>query len=107
MPYDTTLAALSEGYSKILELDLAEALLDQITKSPQKYIHSFNALLAACDVMVNWPFKYLKCLIIIVRYVMLPKLARLHGYICLFWILLLIVKFSILSSFDCAHAHNN
>lgn len=52
-PYGTTLAALSAGYSKILELDLAEALLDQIPEGPKNYIHPFNALLAACDVMVN------------------------------------------------------
>lgn len=52
-PYDTTLAALSVGYSKILELDLAEALLDQIPEGSKNCIHPFNALLAACDVMVN------------------------------------------------------
>lgn len=50
-PYGTTLAALSVGYSKILELDLAEALLDQIPEGPKNYIHPFNALLVACDVM--------------------------------------------------------
>ncbi|OVA11971.1 Pentatricopeptide repeat [Macleaya cordata] len=48
-PYNATLATLSIGCSKILELDLAEALLDQIVESP--YLHPFNALLAACDVM--------------------------------------------------------
>ncbi|KAK9160415.1 hypothetical protein Syun_006756 [Stephania yunnanensis] len=48
-PYDATLATLSISCSKALELDLAEALLDQIVGTP--YIHTFNSLLAACDVM--------------------------------------------------------
>ncbi|KAL5974427.1 hypothetical protein ACLOJK_031092 [Asimina triloba] len=50
-PYNSTLGALSVGYSKILELDLAELLLDQIGYSLSLDIHPFNALLAACDVM--------------------------------------------------------
>ncbi|KAG6683350.1 hypothetical protein I3843_12G008600 [Carya illinoinensis] len=46
-PYVSTLATLSMGCSKALELNLAESLLDQITESP--YPHSYNACLAACD----------------------------------------------------------
>ncbi|XP_043721428.1 pentatricopeptide repeat-containing protein At1g76280 isoform X2 [Telopea speciosissima] len=48
-PYNATLATLSIGCSKNLELDLAESLLDQIVES--QYLQPFNALLAACDVM--------------------------------------------------------
>lgn len=48
-PYDSTLATLSIGCSRVLELDLAEALLDQITES--KHAHPFNAFLAACDML--------------------------------------------------------
>lgn len=54
-PYTGTLATLSIGFSEILELDLAEALLDQIVESP--FLHPFHALLAACDAMVNFPCK--------------------------------------------------
>ncbi|CAL8113903.1 unnamed protein product [Prunus armeniaca] len=46
-PYDSTLANLSIGCSKVLELDFAEALLDQISEC--SYPHPFNAFLAACD----------------------------------------------------------
>lgn len=46
-PYDSTLATLSMGCSKVLELDLAESLLDQISECP--YPHPYNAFLAACD----------------------------------------------------------
>ncbi|KAA8537422.1 hypothetical protein F0562_026891 [Nyssa sinensis] len=48
-PYDSTLATISISCSRSLELDLAEALLDQISKSP--YPHPYNALLEACDTM--------------------------------------------------------
>lgn len=50
-PFDSTLAALSMGCSKVLELDLAEALLDQISSYP--YPSPYNAFLAACDAMVS------------------------------------------------------
>ncbi|KAG1327487.1 pentatricopeptide repeat-containing protein [Cocos nucifera] len=50
-PYNDTLAALSIGHSKNLDLDMAEALLEKISGNPPKYIHPFNALLAACDAM--------------------------------------------------------
>ncbi|KAF8410322.1 hypothetical protein HHK36_002849 [Tetracentron sinense] len=46
-PYDATLATLSVCCSKNLELDLAEALLDQIVGSP--HLRPYNALLAACS----------------------------------------------------------
>ncbi|XP_048444515.1 pentatricopeptide repeat-containing protein At1g76280 isoform X1 [Pyrus x bretschneideri] len=46
-PYDSTLVTLSIGSSKVLELNLAEALLDQISEC--SYPHPFNAFFAACD----------------------------------------------------------
>ncbi|XP_054819044.1 pentatricopeptide repeat-containing protein At1g76280 [Prosopis cineraria] len=48
-PYDSTLTTLSVSCSKALELDLAEALLYQISKCRRPY--PFNALLALCDKM--------------------------------------------------------
>ncbi|KAF9597742.1 hypothetical protein IFM89_021229 [Coptis chinensis] len=48
-PCNATLRMLSIGCSKVLELDLAEALLDQAVESP--CIQPFNCLLAACDVV--------------------------------------------------------
>lgn len=50
-PYDRTLATLSIGCSKALELGLAETLLDQI--SVYSHPHAFNAFLAACDIRVS------------------------------------------------------
>lgn len=52
-PYNDTLAVLSTGYSKNLELDLAEGLLEKIPDGLPKYIHPYNALLSACDIMVT------------------------------------------------------
>lgn len=50
-PYDSTLITLSIGSSKVLELNLAEALLDQISEC--SYPHPFNAFFAACDTTVS------------------------------------------------------
>ncbi|KAK1316536.1 Pentatricopeptide repeat-containing protein [Acorus calamus] len=50
-PLDSTLATLSVGYSRCLELDFAEALLGQISKGNPKLINAFNDLLASCDFM--------------------------------------------------------
>nr|UPT49799.1 pentatricopeptide repeat protein AaPPR1483 [Agave angustifolia] len=50
-PYNDTLAVLSTDHSKNLKLDLAEDLLEKISDGLPKYIHPFNAILAACDVM--------------------------------------------------------
>lgn len=50
-PYDSTLATLSVGCSKVLELDLAESLLDQMSECPNPY--PYNAFLAACDRSVS------------------------------------------------------
>lgn len=50
-PYDSTLATLSMSGSKALELDLAEDILDQMTKCSHPY--PFNALLLACDTLVS------------------------------------------------------
>lgn len=55
-PYDSTLVAISVSCSKGLELDLAEAFLDQISTSPSPY--PYNALLEACNTMVS---NLLKC----------------------------------------------
>lgn len=49
-PYNDTLAALSVGYSKRLQLDLAEDFLERISEIQPKYIHAFNALLSGCDI---------------------------------------------------------
>lgn len=51
-PYNATLATLSIGCCKILDLGLAESLLDQINEGLSKYTYAFNALLYACDVTV-------------------------------------------------------
>lgn len=52
--YDDTLASISVGYSKILELDLAEYFLDRVSdKYPYLKRRPFNAILAACDIMVT------------------------------------------------------
>ncbi|XP_052201836.1 pentatricopeptide repeat-containing protein At1g76280 isoform X2 [Diospyros lotus] len=48
-PYDSTLATIAISCSKGLELDLAESLLVQISKS--LYVHPYNAFLEACDTM--------------------------------------------------------
>ncbi|XP_078148085.1 tetratricopeptide repeat (TPR)-like superfamily protein isoform X2 [Carex rostrata] len=50
--YDDTLASISVGYSKILELDLAEYFLDRVSDK-YRYLKQrpFNAILAACDIM--------------------------------------------------------
>ncbi|MED6124204.1 hypothetical protein PIB30_056858 [Stylosanthes scabra] len=48
-PLDSTLAALSMSCSHALELDLAEAFLNQIEACP--YSYPYSALLAACDEM--------------------------------------------------------
>ncbi|KAH8522584.1 hypothetical protein H0E87_003286 [Populus deltoides] len=48
-PCDPTLATISVACSKALELDLAEFLLDQITKCP--YPYPYNSFLEACDAM--------------------------------------------------------
>ncbi|XP_012698748.1 pentatricopeptide repeat-containing protein At1g76280 isoform X4 [Setaria italica] len=50
-PYNDTLSALSEGYSKNLQLDLAEDLLERISEIRPKHIHAINALLSGCDIM--------------------------------------------------------
>eukprot|EP01018_Ginkgo_biloba_P036271 Gb_37339 [translate_table: standard] len=47
-PNNFTYATLAIGYSKSLELDLAEAMLDQMVNKQPQYIHPFNSLLAAC-----------------------------------------------------------
>jgi hypothetical protein len=52
-PYDDTVSALSKGYSKNLQLDLAEDLLNGISELRQKHIDAFNALFSACDIMVR------------------------------------------------------
>lgn len=51
-PYDNTFAVLSVGYSRTLELDMAESFSDKISDKLPKNIHTFNTLLAACGFMV-------------------------------------------------------
>ncbi|KAG4383093.1 hypothetical protein GLYMA_14G223300v4 [Glycine max] len=50
-PYDSTLASLSITCSKALQLDLAEAFLNQISEC--LYPNPYNALLASCDQLVS------------------------------------------------------
>ncbi|MQM20517.1 hypothetical protein Taro_053539 [Colocasia esculenta] len=52
-PNNDTFSALVVGYSKNLDLDMAESFLDQISDHSPKYIHPFNAILAACDTVVS------------------------------------------------------
>ncbi|KAL6844844.1 hypothetical protein ACP4OV_025503 [Aristida adscensionis] len=49
--YNDTLAALSAGYSKDLQLDLAEDFLERISEIQPKHIHAFHALLSGCEIM--------------------------------------------------------
>jgi hypothetical protein len=59
-PYSDTLAALSEGHSNSLQLDLAEEFLERISEIKPKHIGSFNALLSGCAIMVmHWIWKYI------------------------------------------------
>ncbi|GAB4854294.1 hypothetical protein Ancab_022880 [Ancistrocladus abbreviatus] len=48
-PYDSTLATLSIGCSRALDLELAEVLLNQVSESLSA--HPYNTFLAACDAM--------------------------------------------------------
>lgn len=50
-PYDSTLASLSITCSKALQLDLAEAFLNQISEC--LYPNPYNALLASCNQLVS------------------------------------------------------
>lgn len=56
-PKDSTLAVLSVSCSRGLELDLAETLLDQISKC--NHVNVFNELLEACDKLVSVPILHL------------------------------------------------
>lgn len=60
--YMDTLAALSTGHSKILELDAAENLLEKIIpSSPPEYIYPVNTFLGACYNM-NQPERAIRIL---------------------------------------------
>lgn len=48
-PCNSTLAAISVSCSRALELDLAEALLNQLSESP--HAHPYNTYLEACDTL--------------------------------------------------------
>ncbi|CAD5169141.1 unnamed protein product [Musa acuminata subsp. malaccensis] len=50
-PYNNTFAVLSVGYSRTLELDMAESFSNKISDKLPKNIHTFNTLLAACGFM--------------------------------------------------------
>jgi len=50
-PYNDTLAALSEGFSKDLQLDLAEDFFERISEIRPKHIRAVNALLSGCEIM--------------------------------------------------------
>jgi hypothetical protein len=51
-PTNGTLAALSVGCSKTLQLDLAEDFLERISDTQLNYRHACNTLLAGCEIMV-------------------------------------------------------
>ncbi|KAK8933725.1 Pentatricopeptide repeat-containing protein [Platanthera zijinensis] len=51
VPCNDTLANLSIEHSKVLDLNMAECLLERIYDNHSKYIHPFNAFLVACDIM--------------------------------------------------------
>jgi hypothetical protein len=51
-PTNGTLAALSVGCSKTLQLDLAEDFLERISDTQLNYRHACNTLLAGCKIMV-------------------------------------------------------
>jgi len=55
-PNDSTLVTLSITCSKALQLDLAEAFLNQI--SGCLYPHPYNALLASCNKLVSRIMKF-------------------------------------------------
>lgn len=50
-PTNGTLAALSVGCSKTLQLDLAEDFLERISDTQLNYRHACNTLLAGCKIM--------------------------------------------------------
>uniref|UniRef100_A0A0D9XER6 Pentacotripeptide-repeat region of PRORP domain-containing protein n=1 Tax=Leersia perrieri TaxID=77586 RepID=A0A0D9XER6_9ORYZ len=82
-PYDHTLAALSVGSSRSLQLDLAEDFLARISKPQPKYIHAFNALLVGCDIM-NEPERAVRILAEMKRLNLKPNLRTYELLFSLF-----------------------
>ncbi|XP_022132697.1 pentatricopeptide repeat-containing protein At1g76280 isoform X2 [Momordica charantia] len=80
-PYDSTLAAVSISCSKALELDLAEALLEQISACP--YPHPFNAFLKACDTM-DQPERAMRMLVKMKQLKVLPNVNTYEHLYSLF-----------------------
>lgn len=80
-PYDSTLGTLSMGCSKVLELDLAESLLDQISEC--SYPHPYNAFLAACDTM-DQPERAVKILAKMKHLKILPDIKTYEQLFSLF-----------------------
>jgi len=61
--HDSTLATLSVTFSRELQLDLAESLLNQISEC--LHPHPYNALLVSCDAMVSSTFKIQKKILLL------------------------------------------
>ncbi|KAL6655399.1 hypothetical protein ACP70R_006225 [Stipagrostis hirtigluma subsp. patula] len=82
-PYNDTLAALSIGHSKDLQLDLAEDFLGRISEIRPKHIRAFNALLSGCEIM-NEPERAVQILAKMKRVNMKPTLRTYELLFSLF-----------------------
>ncbi|KAF7817683.1 pentatricopeptide repeat-containing protein [Senna tora] len=80
-PYNSTLATLSICCSEAQELDIAEALLNQISEYPHP--HPYNALLASCDKM-NQPERAVRVLAKMKQMNMLPDIRTYELLFSLF-----------------------
>ncbi|XP_045825431.1 pentatricopeptide repeat-containing protein At1g76280-like [Trifolium pratense] len=81
--YDSTLATLSVTFSRELQLDLAESLLNQISEC--LYPHPYNALLASCDAL-NQPERALRVLAKMRKIKLLPDMRTYELLFSLFGI---------------------
>ncbi|XP_062193973.1 pentatricopeptide repeat-containing protein At1g76280 isoform X2 [Phragmites australis] len=82
-PYNDTLAALSVGHSKNLQLDLAENFLERISEIQPKHIRAFNALFSGCEIM-NEPERAVRILAKMKRANMKPNLRTYELLFSLF-----------------------
>ncbi|KAJ1290063.1 hypothetical protein BS78_02G213600 [Paspalum vaginatum] len=82
-PYNSTLVALSVGYSKRLQLDLAESFLERISEIQPKHTHAFNSLLSGCEIM-NEPERAVRILAKMKRVNLKPTLRTYELLFSLF-----------------------
>ncbi|KAG4964136.1 hypothetical protein JHK85_041615 [Glycine max] len=80
-PYDSTLASLSITCSKALQLDLAEAFLNQISECV--YPNPYNALLASCN-QLSQPERAIRLFAKIVQKKVLPNIRTCELLFSLF-----------------------